>query len=225
MISNNKFNKNVQNTFDEMKNTMRTLYDKKILDFYNEPKLLKIDGKEIITWENHVSGRENCDSSFTMLKQYSHILTNNSFHCIVSDGSIFRSSFEFEGKKLISHSHLWWPSPYSTYNFPEELSHLDRYEDFVSNHEWDKIISMRTPVRIDFSPKDESEEHPLVHMHTQNHECRIKLYKPICFSTFVNYIFRNFYSNISFNFDKLNLLNFSYNSEQYDNADFASIKI
>lgn len=64
----------------------------------------------------------------------------------------------------------------------------------MTSEDWPQRIIMRTPIRIDFDPENSSETHPLVHMHMQDKDCRIAVNQPICFNSFVQFIFENYYN-------------------------------
>jgi hypothetical protein len=209
-----KYNKNIQNTAEEMNNTMILLFGLKLLYYYKEVRPQFSNGKQIITWDNHIPDRANCGPFFTTLKQYEHILKSGAFHCILFDGSIIRSAFIFDSNNLINHSHLWWPAPYNNESYIEEVTPQSKYEDFINDSNWKKRLRMRSPIRIDFDPKNMNDNHPLVHMHIQHQETRIHIDKPICFNKFVKYIFQNFYSSIDLDFRKWNLLDFSYEKSE-----------
>lgn len=195
---------------NNMLNTMEWLYGGKLLYYYNEVKLEEIDGMEIITWNNHVGGRLNCGKAFSTLAQYEHILSNNSFTCILYDGSLIRSTFTFKNNKLIGHSHLWWPAPFVCDGaIKSDQTPIELYDGLITNYKWFDSINMRSPVRIDYDPSNDTVEHPAVHMHTQHHECRIKVNKPICFNRFIQYIFNNFYPTLEVNLTELSIMDFS----------------
>lgn len=61
---------------------------------------------------------------------------------------------------------------------------------------------MRSPIRIDFDSENDKEGHPAVHLHTQHHNSRMKVNKPICFNRFMRFIIENYYPNTVINFDK-----------------------
>lgn len=220
------FNKNVINVADEMNNVMMVLLELKLLYFYRDVRPQLIDNKlQIITWNNHESSRANCGPSFTTLEQYEHILKTGAFHCILFDGSIIRSSFEFAGKDLIYHSHLWWPAPYTNSIKPDEFTPQTKYEDLLTDPDWTKKVRMRSPIRIDFDPDLENESHPLVHLHTQNHETRMKVDKPICFGKFMKYILQNFYPDIKMDFRGWNLISFSHQEPSISDYQCSSVTL
>ncbi|MDR0232611.1 MAG: DUF2290 domain-containing protein [Dysgonamonadaceae bacterium] len=216
-----KLNTNVENTLNEMNNSIRFLYENRIVYFFNVAGAEVLDRskeKTMISWKNHISSRLNSGKSFTTLDQYKHILQNDSFHCILYDGSLIRSSFIFEKNKIINHSHLWWPSPYDyRVEFNENYTPIDAYDDFVTDSHWDSRIRMRSPVRIDFDPTSASDIHPAVHMHTQHHECRMRLDSPICFNRFIAYILFNYYPHLQIDLKGLNMLTFTYDRSKETN--------
>ena len=54
-------------------------------------------------------------------------------------------------------------------------------------------LTMRTPMRFDFDPARESEDHPLVHLHTQFNDTRLSVQQAMCFPSFMKKVIRTFY--------------------------------
>lgn len=215
-MKNRKYNKVVQNTIDNIHNFMMYLYEKKIAYYYNYLKI-DINGDHVkLSWNNHESSRANCGETFTSLEQYEHILKNDAFHLILYDGSIIRTSLSFESNILVAHNHLWWPSPYTDVDlltFGESPQVV--WEDFIVYTEWRERIRMRSPIRMDFDPFSESENHPLIHMHTQYHDSRIVLDQPIDFISFVEFIIKNFYPESNIDFEQWHKFDYIYNKGNY----------
>jgi len=219
-----RYNKNVLSMVSQIDNLLINLDDLHLLYFYKKSKLNISDGNQIISWSSHEPGRENSGKSFTTLAQYQHIIETSAFHCILYDGSILRTSLVYDGPNLVKHSHLWWPAPYSDYNILDsEFTPELKFEEFITDPSWINQLRMRSPIRIDFDSKIESFEHPLVHMHTQHHDTRINLEKPICFARFVDFIFNNYYPNIILNLDDVSFQSFKYAKPQYKNYKFSSL--
>lgn len=227
-----KINKNVQNTYDDINNTISFLKDKNIV-YYFKPSELRHDA---ITWSNHVPGRYNASKFFNSLKQYEYIIRNGAYQCILFDGSVMRTSFFFDGSRLIKHSHLWWPAPYALpegrCSFMEEVDEENRddflypFDKFLKSLDWIESLRMRSPVRIDYdSCHDNCEEHPLIHMHVQDNKTRLNISQPISFYTFVRFIILNFYPDIEFNYDKQPLKYSISSSVKSVNYKFSSILI
>lgn len=224
--NNIKFNKNVINVIDQMNNMMVFLFNLKLIYYYKEIRPQLVDGYQVIAWNGHKSSRLNCGYSFTTLNQYEYILNTGAFDCILFDGSIIRSSFKFDNNYLVSHNHLWWPSPYSYENdIFGDFTPQDKYEDFLSDPNWKTKVRMRSPIRIDFDPNKEAVTHPMVHLHTENYETRINIGEPICFNKFIKYIFLNFYPDIQIDFTKWNFLKFKYQKPKITKYKYSSIII
>lgn len=204
-------NKNALNTYDDINNTIRFLKDKDIV-YYFKPSEFK-NNNTVITWANHRSSRFNSGSSFNTLKQYEYILSTGAYQCILFDGSIIRTSFVFNDSKLVNHSHLWWPAPYilpeGASSFMDKVDEENKddflypYQRFVNDPNWQNLLKMRSPVRIDYDSKhDDTVDHPLIHMHIQDHTTRLYIEKPISFYEFIKFIIKNFYPHINFNYNK-----------------------
>lgn len=229
-----KMNKNAQNTYDDINNTIRFLKDKNIV-YYFRPSELR-DNNSVITWSNHIPGRFNCGEYFNTLKQYEYIITNGAYQCIFFDGSIIRTTFKFNGSKLVSHSHLWWPAPYilpeGTSSFMDKADEYSKddflylYNVFVQSPNWHELIRMRSPIRIDYdSCHEDSEDHPLIHMHIQDDKTRLNIKEPISFYAFIKFIIKNFYPNITFVYDKQSLKYQTYASRKCADYKFSTILV
>ena len=73
-----------------------------------------------------------------------------------------------------------------------------------------KKAIMRSPLRFDFDPSNTSDLHPATHVHMQHADCRISAKRPICFNTFIKFVFKNFYPNCCPSIlDDLKRLNYS----------------
>ncbi|MBR1599942.1 MAG: DUF2290 domain-containing protein [Alphaproteobacteria bacterium] len=146
----------------------------------------------------------NCDNtelniSFNSLEQYKNILEKGLYFCILNDGSIIRASYSIKNNQVISHNLLFWPAPFDLdlcNRSPEFGAPLEILEDIMSSEDWPNHIIMRTPIRIDYDPKNVSDQHPLIHMHMQNEDCRIAINIPVCFNSFIHFIYENCYPDI-----------------------------
>lgn len=204
-------NSTAQRIFLQVNSILNMLDEKHLVISYNKvppPDLTKSVCQ--ISWYNHISDRANCGQSFTKLEQYLHILKNNSYHCLLLDGSIIRANFVFDNDILITENLLWWPSPYDYGNIlVEGYSPVDIVNDFFCDKKWYDVIKMRSPIRIDYDGKREiSLNHPHTHMHIEHEETRMSINKPICFAKFISFIFKNFYSTYNIDFDEQDFIEF-----------------
>ena len=152
-----------------------------------------------ICWPNHISGTLNTSSYFNNLEQYKNILRNNAYFCMLYDGSIIRASYSIERNKLIAQNLLYWPAPFNLnlQNINCEFGGpLEILEDIMSSEDWHQCMIMRSPIRIDFDQENCSDEHPLIHLHIQDKDCRSAVNEPLCFNSFVRFIFENHYNQI-----------------------------
>lgn len=101
-------------------------------------------------------------------------------------------------------------------NIPEEdiyeLGIREAINMYLSDEDLrNQKVIMRSPLRFDFDLLNVSETHPATHVHMQHANCRISAKRPICFNTFIKFVFTNFYPNScpSAIFDDLDWLNYS----------------
>lgn len=190
-----RMNKHVENTREQIVNTLQLLSGCGLTRITKDVLSTSIENDEILTWHNHVPGRHNVGKSFTTLNQYISIYETGAYHCILFDGSIVRAYFKFQKNLLIQESLLYWPAPII---IPEEdvdeLGIREAMNMYYSDEGFrSRKTVMRSPFRFDFDSTNASELHPATHVHMQHAECRISAKKPICFNTFIKFVFRNFY--------------------------------
>lgn len=221
-------NKHVLATQEQIYNTLQTL-SKFALTRITKNVVHYADKKEkteSLTWDNHVSGRHNAGASFTNLDQYVSIYETGAYHCIIFDGSIIRVHFKFHKNILLQENLLYWPAPIKIdddevdeYGIRQALdAHLSLINSAKGSH-----INMRSPLRFDFDSSNNTELHPVVHVHLQHNECRLSAKKPICFNTFIKFVFLNFYNSDPLVSQFLKVLNclspLNYSGyEEYDKA-------
>lgn len=210
------FNKNLDRVSMQIQNTLEQMQELGYILYYNIPKCEKYGGKEILTWNNHIGGREVSSKYFLRVKQYMKILSDNAFLAILSDYSLVRCSFVFVDNKIISENLLWWPCPIQIdSNMVEEFGLLETIEMILEDKEVEKYIRMRSPIRMDFDVENNTEEHPGAHLHMEHEECRINTDEPICFNRFINYIIKSFYPGWKVEFKEYDYINFKYDKPKH----------
>jgi hypothetical protein len=134
---------------------------------------------------------------FGSLDQYLEWVRQGEFTCLLFDFSLIRVSYECVGNSVIGHNLLYWPCPVEFFGKVESLSDLCDGIELCINSPRSACeivsLSMRTPMRFDFDPTSESEEHALVHLHTQFDDTRIFVQQAMCFPSFMKKIIRTFY--------------------------------
>ena len=153
-------NKNVENTGNQITNTIEMLFSKGIVEYYYPYKynLDRVGNIETLTWHNHTSGRATSSRAFTSAQQYLDILSGNSFHVMLIDYSIIRYSFVFNGNKLIKQNLLWWPRPVRIEHEADQsdLSIIDMVLMHLQDNDTTKHLNMRSPIRVDFYVKNKN---------------------------------------------------------------------
>ncbi|MFB7158500.1 DUF2290 domain-containing protein [Lysinibacillus sp. NPDC056232] len=181
----------------QINNSLEILKTRNLIRFYNEIEEEYLIDKDIfrLSWKNHRGGRKVSSKAFLKVDQYMEILESGAYHAILFDYSIIRVSFSFRGDNLIFQNLLWWPCPVKVEFEDEEYdSFAEIVELFLADSE---NYRMRSPIRIDLDTTNDNPEHPKAHMHTQHPESRINTEEPICFNTFIKFIFNNFYPEIT----------------------------
>lgn len=207
-----RMNKHVENTKNQIANTLQILSTCGLARMIKDVVFTSSQGIEMLTWDNHVSGRHNAGKSFTMLEQYVSIYETGAYHGILFDGSIIRVQLKFEKNILVQESLLYWPAPII---IPEDdIDELGVREAanlyFSEINVASKNFAMRSPLRYDFDSSNDNEHHPAAHVHMQHSECRLSAKRPICFNTFIKFIFTNFYPDVYPKvLDELEPLNYS----------------
>lgn len=202
---------------EQIENTLSMLLQKKLLYTYNELKREYLNKNTIrLSWNNHKSGEYNTGDSFLKIEQYQKILENGSYLCILFDGSLIRVSYTIKNDMLIAHNLLWWPAPYKYKGVTlDDVAPAQMISDFLEDKKWYESIEMRSPIRVDYEPKEEivTAKHPPVHMHLEHKDCRIYVEKPLCFNRFIEYIFKNFYPDCAIYLDENDYINFNTEDE------------
>ena len=98
---------------EQISNTLEMLLEKGLLYTYNELKREYLDKNTIrLSWNNHLSGSFNSGDNFLKLEQYKQIINNQSYLCVLFDGSLIRVSYTIKNGCIVGHNLLWWPAPY-----------------------------------------------------------------------------------------------------------------
>lgn len=197
---------------EQIANTLEMLMEKGFVYMYNDLKREYLDENTIrLSWNNHLSGAFNAGDSFLKLEQYKKIINNQSYLCILFDGSLIRVSYTIQKGRVVGHNLLWWPAPYKYSDVSlEDVPPTQMLSDFLEDDKWYENIEMRSPVRIDYDPRKEvvTSTHPPVHLHMQHKDCRIFIEKPMCFNSFIKLIFHNFYPHCKIYLDPGDYISF-----------------
>lgn len=191
-------NKNILFLQQQVDNSLEILLNLNLIRFYNPINVEadKITDTIRLSWFNHLSGRDVGSNAFLNINQYLSILEAGSYHALMEDYSIIRVSFTFQNNKLISQNLLWWPCPVKI-DFDDEIdSPIEIVNLFLGDID---SFRMRSPIRVDFDLSRDTLDHPKAHIHTQHPKSRMNTVNPICFNTFIKFIYNHYYPHIGLN--------------------------
>lgn len=189
-------NKNILCLQQQVENSLETLLNLNLIRFYNPINVEndKINDTVRLSWFNHVSGRDVGSNAFLNINQYLSILEEGCYHALMEDYSIIRVSFTFRNNKLVSQNLLWWPCPVKIDFDDDEIdSPIEIVNLFLGDI---KSFRMRSPIRVDFDLNRDTLNHPKAHIHTQHPKSRMNTVNPICFNTFIKFIYNHYYPHI-----------------------------
>ena len=204
-------NSHIVNTIEQVENTLITLSNIGLTRITKNLEVSMNEGSTNLTWSNHKPGRHNSGKYFNTIQQYVTIYEDGAYHAILHDGSIVRVFFKFKKNILTQQSLLFWPAPIKISETDvDNLGIRQAIEENICYNCNESLLKMRSPVRLDFDPSNSRDDHPETHLHIQHSDCRLSVKKPICFNTFIKFIFSNFYPDINLSFlGKLQPLNYS----------------
>lgn len=176
--------------------TCQDLYGAGLVTFFNSPWEVTSGERSIVTYPIP-PGSTTHAHPFGSLEQYLAWVRNGEFTCLLFDYSLIRVSFECAGNAILGHNLLYWPCPIEFEDRLDDLADLAAGIEIClespAKAAGTCALTLRTPMRFDFDPDREGEDHPLVHLHTQFEDTRIHVHKPLCFPAFIKTIFRTFY--------------------------------
>lgn len=130
------------------------------------------------------------ESEYSSLDEYLIYLRNRCFFVIFKDGSLLQISYKFRRSKLIGHRLCFFPCPIKfDFNDLEEFS-LDEIVELSASPFSLRLVS---PIRFDFDPEQEQDDHPSSHLHFSCRSCRVPVQLPLSIGHFLNFVLRNFY--------------------------------
>jgi hypothetical protein len=188
---------NAKQVATQIVSTCESLDALKLVSYFNFPETHKSGDAARVSWR-HVPGSGHLHP-FGSLEQYRDWVKNGEFTCILFDWSLVRASYDFLGNNVVGHSLLFWPCPILFHSPPESLEDicagLDMCLDSPKHAKGVCDLTMKTPMRFDFDPDREKDDHPLIHLHTQFEEARLFVNEAMCFPAFMKKIFRTFYAD------------------------------
>lgn len=195
MTKSKKIPKEVTDHYNRMRNRLVNLEESGFAFFKIDPILENKNNQSKIIWKNQKMNEGINEKNFNKYDAYKKIIDNKSFEALLFDFSIIRCSMEFEGSKLVKQSFSWIPCPVDYEKLKiEEFSDIDSFSLYLDEAMKDCTnLCFRSTVRFDFDSNNNTEVHPISHVHFQHSNTRINSENPICFSSFLKYIIQNYY--------------------------------
>jgi len=151
-----------------------------------------IDGTISVEW-NNIKNLSISLKNISYIDIYNELDKNRDYNIKLIDGALIHMMYRFKDNELLSHRLAFYPSPYlESYQNDPEIYELDEiYADIV----YKNIVAF--PIRFDYNKDliDGEFHHPKSHATLgQYKNCRIPVYGPMAPRTFIEFIFKNFYS-------------------------------
>ena len=130
------------------------------------------------------------ESDYSSLDEYLMFLRDRSFFVVFKDGALLQISYKFRRSVLIGHRLCFYPCPVE-FDFED----LEEYalEEIVELSASPYTLRLVSPIRFDFDPEQERDDHPSSHLHLSCRSCRIPVQIPLSIGHFLNFVLINFY--------------------------------
>lgn len=146
-----------------------------------------------VTWRNEGYVLKN--NNFATFQEYVDLIENRQYSALMANGDFFQISYSIRKDTIVKHRLCWYPCPIEILS--DDLENggiIDALLDRMSGAKLNQLQS-KGPVRFDYDSLEYSEEHPEIHLHMIDENCRIPVKTPLCLRNFFDFIFRNFYSH------------------------------
>jgi hypothetical protein len=199
-----------QGAKDEIRRIGSALVDAGLAIDSNLPVLRRSGAETIVTWPADPVGGPLSDHLFGTIEEYRDLVLRRQYTCALIDGSLLQLSFTFNNARLIRNRLCFYPCPLALdqaqWN-PEEIPLLDFLDDLLVE-EFDYLIDsmagntagtrtarlrMRGPIRFDFAPDQQANNHPASHVHIAGEDVRLPVFGPLSAGHFIRFIVRHFY--------------------------------
>jgi hypothetical protein len=179
-----------RNVFDDITNTIDYLTKAELVAYPNTISLKA----ERVSWHAYdVSTRLFAPREHPTIDQYLAWLTAGAWSAILFDGSLLQLTYELAGGEISGHRLAYVPCPYDL-----DLALVrggDPLADIIELYRRGDAV-LRSPIRFDFDARAAKPGHPAAHLTLNSVGCRIACVAPMHVSRFVDFVFRNFYSNL-----------------------------
>lgn len=185
-------------TRNEIHQLLRLLLDSDIALHISQTVLDPISSHIRVGWPSTDHGwKSGFDNPFGSFNEYLAWLQFREYSAVLFDASILQISFNFHRNRLISHRLVYYPCPLELDSSDLDLLNEEPILDVIDIYMNDSgRFRARSPIRFDFNADSMQLEHPASHMTMLTNECRMPVYGPVSLGHFIDFVFRNFYSDI-----------------------------
>ncbi|WP_082242165.1 DUF2290 domain-containing protein [Cereibacter sphaeroides] len=131
------------------------------------------------------------------LAEYLDCIRCNDFSLLLSDGGLIQVSSVFDADEVAESRFYYIPCPIRFEKSELEIDdQIYPLEDFINELDTQEIrdrMCIRAPFRFELDPANESDGHPLNHVHIGSSSSRIPVALSMCWDAFSRFIFKNFY--------------------------------
>lgn len=162
-----------------------------ILRDLNEAVTLRIDARTVrLTWRTATLGPELSRFGDSTVEEYLEFLRGRHFNFMFSDGALVQLSYDVHrADQVVGARCVWYPCPVSF--MAEDLEYATIEELILTTPQIN--LSCRSPIRVDFAPKQVTPDHPSTHVHSGAEKFRLPAQRAIEPSRFMRLILRTAY--------------------------------
>lgn len=170
--------------------------------------VLTVGRRRLVSWARPGARAPLWIGNAATVAEYRNALRGGDYTCLLSDGALLQIEFAFEGNHLVHHRLCWMPCPVPV----PEIQQDDPIEDVVDilladasdqvlddydpTRSDDVSLLLVTPLRFDFDPDLQAEDHAASHLTLCGSGCRIPVFGALSLGHFVRTVFRHFYAEI-----------------------------
>jgi len=143
-------------------------------------------------------------AEFCTVAEYRWLIRNAHYTCLLRDGGLLQMTFSLLRETPVRHRLCYYPCPVvineEDFELTEDVGELFDYlleqdaKAFLLPEGTETArLRLRSPIRFEFEPTQESADHPATHLHTHHNDCRWAVFGPLSLGHFVRFVFKNFY--------------------------------
>jgi len=153
-------------------------------------------GELMVTWDTSIPIMQ---VDVEPLATYRNFLEKRQYTMLLADYALVQISGQFSGNELVKQRMVYLPCPYPTLVDEIETAGramplLDALED-LDPAEVTEHVHLVSPLRFDFDPKEEAEDHHASHLTVNSARCRVPVNGRLPLRRFVELLVRQYYPN------------------------------